>query len=135
MRSSYPTKEKVYVIDSGDYSGFFIFPEYTADNQLYQNADAVVVGSIRGNRSPIAKARKEGDRDGDYALVNLTRVHGFREEYLELPSNVLSDVETYNELFPKVGRALLQGDTEDVPEEDLKDFTEAKDSLIQYFNK
>lgn len=96
MRNSFPIKEDVYKIDSGDYVGSYIFPNYSADAKIYQNVNAVIVGAINGNRNPIVKAFSGPDRNSDYKLVNVRKVRGYDSVQLNVPVDIKAKVEEYN---------------------------------------
>lgn len=133
MRNSFPTRESVYKIDSGDYVGGYIFPNYSADAKIHQNVDAVIVGGINGNRSPLVKAFFGKDRLGDFKLVNVRKVRGYDMETLPVPAEILTKVERYNELMPKL-RAEQMSDVES----DMVLFNEVSGllkELVDYFER
>lgn len=133
MRNSYPKKESVLVIDSGEYIGKIIFPSYSADAKIHQKADVRVVGGIKGNMNPLVKAYAGEDRNSEYVLVNVTRIHGFMKDIVDVPAGILSLVEEYNELFPKY--RINQRDDEELDMEMHDNITRIAGELNTYFEK
>lgn len=133
MRSSYPKKEDVLRIDSGDYMGRIIFPSYSADAKIYQNVETVVVGAINGNMDPLVKAYDGVDRNANYVYVNITRITGFKKESLDVPSDITALVDEYNNLFPKYREN--QRDDKELDVELLNNVTTLSRRLNEYFER
>lgn len=133
LRNSYPVRESVLKIDSGDYLGSYIFPAYSADGRIYQNVEVVVVGGINGNRSPLVKAFESADRNSDYSLVNINKVRGYKEEVVEVPVDIKAIVDEYNELLP----SYIQNtnNDEELDMELHNKVTKLSQELISYFQK
>lgn len=131
MRQSYPTKETVYQIDAGDYIGFYIFPRYLGEGQIFQDPDALVVGAITGNGNPLINITEGTARGGDYIRANADRISGFKEVVLDVPEEVVSVVEEFNELRDESNKLAIKG--ERTPEEDVKKLRKLNTELLKYF--
>lgn len=133
MRSSFPTEESIYVIDSTDYVGKYIFPDYSADAKIHQNVNAVVVGGINGNRTSLVKAFKETNRNSDFRLVNVRKVKSYDTLTVEVPADILAKVNRFNELMPKLRKEQMNN-----LEKDMELFNEVSDlheDLVNYFER
>lgn len=134
MRSSYPKKEQVYVIDSGEYIGNFIFPSYASEGKIYQNVSVVIVGGMKGSRDPLIKAYETADRTGPYKLVNVFLIPGYSKQVVDVPADVLESVEEYNKLFPKY-QANQLNDMEELDNDLYTKMLRLSKELYTYFEK
>lgn len=131
MRNSFPIKEEVYVIDSGDYVGSYIFPDYSADAKIHQGVNAVIVGGINGNRNPLVKAFSEADRNSDFKLVNINKVRGYDIKQVDVPVGIKTKVDEYNELMVELRKEQLKDEEQDM--ELFNKVSKISRELIEYF--
>lgn len=132
MRNSFPKVENVLVIDSGTYKGRFIFPTYSADAKIYQDADTSVVGAINGNMDPLVRAHVSGDRNSEHVLINIRRVDGFTSDTVEVPVGIKNKVESYNTKLPLL-RANQLNVNEELNTELQSEVIDLFNSLVSYF--